>query len=155
MSSTFLGSTKTNFTSAGCFLYNKEVKTAFNPTDFPWPVAPAINKCGILARSTTNVSFEMVFPKAIGSSISEFWNLSEEITDFIETIVGFLLGTSIPIVPFPGIGAIIRIPKAESDKAISSSKFLIFEIRIPASGTISYKVTVGPTVAFMRSMPIL
>jgi hypothetical protein len=58
-----------------------------------------------------------------------------------------LLGTSIPIVP--GIGAIIRIPNAERDKAISSSKFLIFEIRIPASGTISYKVTDGPTVAFI------
>ena len=27
-------------------------------------------------------------------------------------MVAFLLGTSIPIVPFPGIGAIIRIPKA-------------------------------------------
>ena len=62
---------------------------------------------------------------------------------------GFLFGTSIPIVPFPGIGAIILIPNAESDKAISSSKFLILEILIPASGTISYKVTVGPIVAFI------
>ena len=52
-------------------------------------------------------------------------------------MVDFLLGTSIPIVPFPGIGAMIRIPSAASDKAISSSRFLIFEIRIPASGTIS------------------
>ena len=41
------------------------------------------------------------------------------------------------MVPFPGIGAIIRIPKADSDKAISSSRFFIFEILIPASGTIS------------------
>ncbi len=64
-------------------------------------------------------------------------------------MVGFLFGTSIPIVPFPGIGAIIRIPKAESDKAISSSKLLILEIRTPASGTISYKVTDGPTVALI------
>jgi len=52
-------------------------------------------------------------------------------------MVEFLLGTSIPIVPLPGIGAIIRIPNAANDKAISSSKFLIFEIRTPASGTIS------------------
>jgi hypothetical protein len=44
-------------------------------------------------------------------------------------------------VPFPGIGAIIRIPNAERDKAISSS-VLDFEIRIPP-GTISYKVTDG------------
>ena len=52
-------------------------------------------------------------------------------------MVEFLFGTSIPIVPFPGIGAMILIPNAASDKAISSSKFLIFEILIPASGTIS------------------
>ena len=51
--------------------------------------------------------------------------------------MGLLFGTSIPTVPFPGIGAIILIPSAESDKAISSSKFLILEILIPAAGTIS------------------
>ena len=55
VNSTFFGSTNTNFTSAGCFLYNNEVKTAFNPTDLPWPVAPAISKCGILAKSKTKV----------------------------------------------------------------------------------------------------
>ena len=59
------------------------------------------------------------------------------------------MGTSIPIVPFPGIGAMILIPKAARDKAISSSKFLIFEILIPAFGTISYNVTVGPIVALI------
>ena len=32
---TFLGSTNTNFTSAGCFLYKRDVNTAFNPTDLP------------------------------------------------------------------------------------------------------------------------
>jgi hypothetical protein len=66
-----------------------------------------------------------------------------------------LLGTSIPIVPFPGIGAMIRIPKADKDSAISSSRFLILEIRTPASGTISYKVTVGPIVALILAIPIL
>ena len=64
-------------------------------------------------------------------------------------MLGFLLGTSIPIVPFPGIGAIILIPKADNERAISSSKFLILEIRIPASGTISYSVTVCPIVALL------
>ena len=73
----------------------------------------------------------------------------------METIVDFLLGTSIPIVPFPGIGAIILIPRADNDNAISSSKFFIFEILIPASGTISYKVIVGPTVALIFAIPIL
>ena len=64
-------------------------------------------------------------------------------------MVDFLLGTSIPIVPFPGIGAIILIPSADKDKAISSSRFFIFDILTPASGIISYKVTVGPIFAFI------
>ena len=59
------------------------------------------------------------------------------------------------MVPLPGIGAIIRMPKAERLRAISSSKFLIFEIRTPGAGIISYKVTVGPTVAFILSILIL
>ena len=52
-----------------------------------------------------------------------------------------------PIVPLPGIGAIILIPSAERLSAMSSSKFFIFEILIPASGTISYRVMEGPIVA--------
>ena len=43
----------------------------------------------------------------------------------------------------------ILIPSADRDKAISSSKFFIFEILTQASGTISYNVTVGPMVALI------
>ena len=68
------------------------------------------------------------------------------------TTVFLTFGTSIPIVPFPGIGAMIRIPSAARLSAISSSRFLIREIRTPAAGTISYKVTVGPTVALIFEM---
>jgi hypothetical protein len=67
----------------------------------------------------------------------------------METISGLLFGTSIPIVPLPGIGAIILIPKAARLRAISSSRFLILEILTPATGTISYKVTVEPTLALI------
>ena len=66
-----------------------------------------------------------------------------------------MFGTSIPIVPLPGIGAIILIPRADKDRAISSSRFLIFDILIPASGIISYKVTVGPTVALILEILML
>ena len=97
----------------------------------------------------------MVFPKAIGRSILDFLNLSDVRTSFIETICFFMFGTSIPIVPFPGMGAMIRIPKADKLSAISSSKFLIFEIRTPGAGMISYKVTVGPTVALILVISIL
>ena len=97
----------------------------------------------------------MVFPMAMGSSISAFWKRCEAITERMETMLGFWLGTSIPTVPFPGIGAMIRIPRAESDKAISSSRFLIFEMRTPAAGTISYRVTVGPILALILAISIL
>ena len=128
---------------------------ALIPTDFPCPVAPATNKWGILVKSATRVSLLIVFPRANGNSISASWNFLELIKAFIETIFLFLFGTSIPIVPFPGIGAIILMPRADNDKAMSSSKLLIFDILIPASGTISYNVTVGPMVAFILSIPIL
>ena len=63
------------------------------------------------------------------------------------TTVFFTFGTSIPMVPFPGMGAIMRIPNAARLNAISSSRFFIREILTPGAGTISYNVTVGPTVA--------
>ena len=59
------------------------------------------------------------------------------------------------MVPFPGMGAIIRIPCAERFRAMSSCSFLIAETRIPASGMISYRVTVGPTVALISEIPTL
>ncbi len=57
--------------------------------------------------------------------------------------------------PLPGIGAMILIPRAAKLSAISSSKFLIFEILTPGAGTISYKVTVGPIVAVILDISIL
>ena len=65
------------------------------------------------------------------------------------TMSGPELGTSIPMFLLPGMGAMILIPRALRLKAISSSRFLIFEILTPGAGTISYSVTVGPTVAFI------
>ncbi|MNI15694.1 hypothetical protein D3C81_1587370 [compost metagenome] len=73
----------------------------------------------------------------------------------MDTISGLEFGTSIPMVPLPGIGAIIRIPSAARLKAMSSSRFLIFDIRTPGFGIISYRVTVGPIVAFILSISML
>ena len=50
---------------------------------------------------------------------------------------GFLLGTSMPIVPLPGMGAMMRMPKAARLRAMSSSRFLIFDILTPSAGVIS------------------
>ena len=68
--STLFGSIRTNFTSAGCFLYRIDVIIALIPTDFPCPVAPATSRCGILVRSTMYGSLVMVLPRA--SAISNF-----------------------------------------------------------------------------------
>ena len=59
------------------------------------------------------------------------------------------------MVPLPGMGAMIRMPNAAKLKAMSSSRFLILEIRMPGAGTISYKVTVGPTSAEMLETSML
>ena len=149
LNSTFLGSMSTIFSSAGCFLYRSDVMIALRPTDFPCPVAPATSRCGILARSNMNTSLVMVFPTAQGSSIVVSWNFFELSMLSIDTMFCFALGTSMPMVPFPGIGAMILMPNAERLSAMSSSRLRIFEILTPCAGVISYRVIVGPTVAFM------
>ena len=110
---------------------------AFRPTDFPCPVAPATSRWGALARSNINTSFVIVLPSAHGSSIVDSWNFFEFRIDSIDTIEGFAFGTSIPMVPLPGIGAMIRIPRAERLRAISSSSERTFEIRTPGASVIS------------------
>ena len=62
----------------------------------------------------------MVFPNATGKAISESMNLAVEITERMETISLLALGTSIPMVPLPGIGAMIRIPNP-LNSGVSSS----------------------------------
>ncbi len=94
-----------------------------------------MSMCGILARSKTYVSFEIVLPMAMGRAASLFWNLSLAISARMDTTSGFELGTSMPMVPLPGMGAIMRIPNAARLNAMSSSRFLILEMRTPGAGT--------------------
>jgi hypothetical protein len=56
------------------------------PTDLPDPVAPAIKRCGIFAKSSTTTSPVVFFPNAKGSCISIDLNLSVLITDLILTV---------------------------------------------------------------------
>ena len=110
---------------------------AFRPTDLPCPVAPATSRWGALARSNMKTSLVMVFPSAQGSSIVVSWNFLEFNIDSIETMAGLAFGTSIPMVPLPGIGAMIRMPRADRLRAMSSSRLRILEIRTPGAGVIS------------------
>ena len=84
-----------------------------------------------------NTSLVMVLPKAMGKAIFVSWNFLVLSTLSIDTICGFLLGTSMPIVPLPGIGAMIRMPRAERLKAMSASKPRILLILTPSAGVIS------------------
>ena len=79
----------------------------------------------------------MVFPSAMGRSKVDSWNFFELRMLCMETILALALGTSIPMVPFPGIGAMMRMPMAESERAMSSSRFLILEIFTPGAGVTS------------------
>ncbi|KAF5053959.1 hypothetical protein DSECCO2_392980 [anaerobic digester metagenome] len=91
----------------------------------------------------------MVFPMANGSSAFEPVNFSLSSSERSDTVSRVILGTSIPMVPFPGIGAMMRIPRAARLNAMSSSRFFMRLMRTPGAGTISYIVTVGPMVALI------
>ena len=54
-------------------------------TDFPEPVVPAINKCGIEVKSPIIDNPEILLPKAIGNFISLLLNLSLEIISLKKT----------------------------------------------------------------------
>ena len=82
-------------------------------------------------------SLVMVLPIAQGSSIVDSWNFLEFRMLSIDTMLALAFGTSMPMVPLPGIGAMIRMPRAARLSAMSSSKFLIFEMRTPCAGVIS------------------
>ena len=84
-----------------------------------------------------NTSLVMVLPTAQGRSIVDSWNFLESRMERMDTVAGLALGTSIPMVPLPGMGAMIRMPSAESDRAISSSRLRILEMRTPGAGVIS------------------
>ena len=98
--------------SSGVALHSRLVISALTITLLPEPVAPAISRWGILARSTAialpatsrpraNVSVE---PDAAKSTSSRIRRRA--------TTLNSLLGTSIPTALLPGIGASIRMLRA-------------------------------------------
>ena len=84
------------------------------------------------------------FPSATLNLDLLFSNSSVSITSLKCTDSFSLFGTSIPTACLPGIGASILIVSAAKFNAISSARFVILEMRTPAAGLSSYRVTVGP-----------
>jgi hypothetical protein len=68
-SSTILGSTIRNLRVSGLCRYTSDVMIVFTQTDLPDPVAPAMRRCGILARSATTTFPSRSLPNAMGSAI--------------------------------------------------------------------------------------
>ena len=81
----------------------------------------------------------MVFPIPTGSSIFSCCSLNflEARILRIDTVWGTEFGTSIPMVPSPGMGAMIRTPSLFRLMAISSSIVLMRDTLIPESGMTS------------------
>ena len=113
-------------------------------TDFPEPVEPAINRCGILAKSRTHISPSMLFPRIKGSLSRLRWNAGWRSASEKRTSSRSAFGTSRPITLFPGIGASTRTDPTARARARSFARFAIRLIFSPGAGSTSKRVTVGP-----------
>lgn len=93
----------------------------FRHTDLPEPVAPAMSRWGMLARSAATASPETPEPSAIGSAaLSCSWrNDGASITARSVTMVALVFGTSMPTIGLPGTGASMRSAGAASASARS------------------------------------
>ena len=90
-------------------------------------------------------------PITTGSSAFDSWKRSDRTAEYIDTTCLLRFGTSMPIVPRPGIGAMMRMPDSALRLwAMSFWRPCILAILTPCFCTISYSVTVGPTVALIR-----
>jgi hypothetical protein len=109
-------------------------------------VAPAIKRCGILARSAMIGFPSRSRPSAIGNgerarSHSGVSSSSRRVT---MRAVGF--GTSTPTAALPGIGATMRMDCARMASARSSARAAMRPTFTPGAGPTSNCVTTGPVV---------
>ena len=133
-----------NRTSSGVDLYSRLTISELVHTDLPEPVVPAISRWGIFATSQYTASPEISRPRPTDSIDRCLPNSGVSISSRIDTPLFTELGTSMPTAALPGMGASIRTWVAAKFRAISSDKLVILEIRTPAAGFSSYRVTVGP-----------
>ena len=103
-------------------------------TDFPEPVVPATNACGILPKSATKGSPEISLPMAIVSKELAFVNVGESNNSRKVTISLSLLGISRPTTVFPGIISTIRTLVTDNARAKSFDRPLILLTFTPAAG---------------------
>ena len=145
-SSTRFGSIKMSRNSSGRQRKRSDAIRALTITLFPEPVAPAISRCGILVRSVARAAPATSRPSAKVSPWLESANSTSSKMLFSPTTLLSRFGISMPTTERPGIGASIRIDRAESAIARSSASASILLTRTEASGSSSYWVTTGPAL---------
>ncbi len=125
--STILGSIINKRTSSGVAWVRMLAMMALIATLFPAPVAPAINMCGIRAKSPTRTAPPTSLPSAMVSLDFAFaaWYSLLSSTSLKVTSRLFLLGISTPTYGRPGTGASMRIVLASSTSARSFCKAII------------------------------
>ena len=131
---------------------------ALTITLLPEPVAPAIKRCGMLARSRTCGVPPTSFPSANGIACVGVQDpaLPVGVRSGLKRIASASwFGISMPTTAFPGIGASMRIERALSAMARSSPRPSMRLMRTFGAGVNSYCVTTGPgfAVTEMISMP--
>ena len=100
-------------------------------TLLPLPVAPAISRCGIFARSATTGSPATLLPRASASleRPASRWNAVLSITLRRATSDVVTLGTSMPTTGLPGTGASIRMEGVARARARSLASDVIWLTR--------------------------
>ena len=136
-------------TSSGLALYRMLMMSVLMKTDLPEPVEPAISRWGIFAISPTMILPPISLPTANEIFEEAFSKGSDSRSSRKRTEEAVLLGTSIPIAAFPGIGASIRISDAARLSWMSSCSDRILLTFTPISGVSSKRVTLGPQVTFV------
>ena len=133
-------------TSSGVARIKIEIINELIIEDLPAPVAPATNRCGILAKLAHRNKPSTSLPNAINIGWVSFPETGERSTSPTATISRSEFGISIPTADLPGIGERILISPLATAYAIFLESALIASTFTPCPSSISYLVTVGPRI---------
>ena len=121
--------------------------SALTHTLLPEPVAPAMSRCGMRARSTAYALPRDVAARARRSACSPRRSCRASSSSCLKATTSLeWLGISMPTTSRPGMGASIRIERAARAMARSSASPSMRESFMRASGLTSYWVTTGPVL---------
>ena len=154
-SSTRLGSIMTKRTSSGDACIRMQAMIELMQTLLPLPVAPAIKRWGILARSVTLGSPETLFPSASvkRDRMAARLNGADSTTLRSVTSAAVRLGTSIPTNGLPGTGDSMRSDGAASASAKSFESAVIWLTRTRVRET-SSSLVFGLPSRSSTSLPV-